>query len=51
MDHAGFILAAYAVTAFVVGAMILHALIGYRAQRRALGDLESRGVGRRSRRV
>jgi len=50
MDHAGFILAAYAATALVVAGLILHAVIDHRAQRRALGDLESRGIGRRSRR-
>ena len=50
MDHAGFILAAYAATAVVVAALILRAVIDHRTQRRALSDLESRGIGRRSRR-
>jgi heme exporter protein D len=50
MDHAGFILAAYAATALVVATLILRAVIDHRAQRRALTDLETRGIGRRSRR-
>jgi heme exporter protein D len=50
MEHAGFILAAYAATALVVAALILRAVIDHRAQRRALSELESRGIGRRSRR-
>ncbi len=50
MEHAGFILASYAVTAAVVGGLVLRAILDHRAQRRALADLESRGIGRRSRR-
>jgi heme exporter protein D len=46
--HAFFILAAYAVTALIVGALILRAIIDQRAQVRALADLERRGVARRS---
>ena len=49
MQHAGYILASYAVTALVVGGLILRAVLDQRAQRRALSDLEARGVGRRSR--
>ena len=48
--HADFIVAAYAVTLFVVAALIAWALLDYSAQRRILGDLEERGVTRRSRR-
>ena len=48
--HASFIVAAYAVTALIVGALILRAVLDHRAQIRALADLESRGAGRRSRR-
>ena len=46
--HAFFIVAAYAVTALVVGALILRAVIDHRAQLRALAELEGRGVRRRS---
>ena len=48
--HADFIVAAYAVTLFVVAALIAWVLLDYWAQRRILGDLEERGVSRRSRR-
>lgn len=48
--HADFIVAAYAVTLFVVAALIAWVLLNYWAQRRILGDLEERGVTRRSRR-
>jgi heme exporter protein D len=48
--HADFIVAAYAVTLFVVAALIAWVLLDYSAQRRILGDLEERGVTRRSRR-
>jgi heme exporter protein D len=46
--HGFFIVAAYAVTAVVVGGLILRAVLEHRAQRRALAALESRGVRRRS---
>ena len=46
--HAVFIIAAYAVTAVIVGALILRALLDHRAQRRALAELEGRGLRRRS---
>jgi heme exporter protein D len=48
--HADFIVAAYAVTLFVVAALIAWVLLDYSVQRRILGDLEERGVTRRSRR-
>jgi len=48
--HADFIIASYAVTAFVVAAMIAWVVLDYSAQRRSLGDLEERGVTRRSHR-
>lgn len=48
--HADFIIAAYAVTLFVVAALIAWVLLDYSAQRRILGDLEERGVTRRSQR-
>jgi len=48
--HADFIVAAYAVTLFVVAALIAWVLLDYSAQRRILGDLGERGVTRHSRR-
>jgi heme exporter protein D len=48
--HADFIVAAYAVTVFVVASLIAWVVLDYSAQRRILGDLEERGVTRRSRR-
>ncbi|HEY8566121.1 MAG TPA: heme exporter protein CcmD [Beijerinckiaceae bacterium] len=47
-SHGGFILAAYAVTALVLAALILRAVIGERRVRRQLAELESRGARRRS---
>ena len=47
-SHAGFILAAYAVTALVVGGLVLRAVLDHRAQTRALAELEARGIRRRS---
>ncbi len=46
----GFIVASYAVTAFVVAALIAWVVLDYSSQRRILGDLEARGVSRRSQR-
>lgn len=48
--HADFIIASYAVTAFVVAVLVAWVVLDHSAQRRALGDLEERGVTRRSRR-
>ena len=48
--HADFIIAAYAVTVCVVAAVIAWVIVDYSAQRRILGDLEERGVTRRSQR-
>ncbi len=49
-QEAGFIVAAYALTAFVVAALIAWVVLDYSAQRRILGDLEERGLTRRSQR-
>src|SRR5262249_5421718 len=46
--HADFIVAAYAVTLFVVAALIGWVMLDYVAQCRVLEDLEERGVTRRS---
>ena len=48
--HADVIVAAYAVTLFAVAALVAWAVLDYSAQRRILGDLEERGVTRRSQR-
>jgi heme exporter protein D len=48
--HADFIVAAYALTAFVIAAMVAWVVLDHAAQRRILGDLEERGVTRRSQR-
>jgi heme exporter protein D len=47
--HADFIVAAYAVTVFVVAGLIAWVVLDYAAQRRVLGDLEERGITRRAR--
>jgi heme exporter protein D len=46
--HADFILAAYAVAAVVVAALVTWVIADYRAQARALAELDARGVRRRS---
>ncbi len=46
--HAGFIVAAYAAAAAMVGVLILWVALDYRAQRRSLDELEQRGITRRS---
>lgn len=48
MGHGLFIAGSYAVTALVIGALIVRAVLDHRAQTRALGELESRGARRRS---
>ena len=48
--HTDFIIAAYAVTVFVVAALVAWVILDYSTQRRILGDLEVRGVTRRSQR-
>jgi heme exporter protein D len=48
--HADFIVAAYAITVFVIALLIAWVVLDYSAQRRVLGDLEERGVTRRSQR-
>ncbi|HEY1542234.1 MAG TPA: heme exporter protein CcmD [Xanthobacteraceae bacterium] len=46
--HAAFIVISYAAAIVVVGALIAWVIVDFRAQRRALGDLEAHGVTRRS---
>jgi heme exporter protein D len=47
--HATFVIAAYVIAALVVLGLIAWVLADYDAQRRLLGELEARGVTRRSR--
>jgi heme exporter protein D len=46
--HAGFIISAYAVAAAVVAGLVAWVVIDHLAQKRALADLERRGITRRS---
>lgn len=48
-NHAGFILAAYGLSVLVVVVLFVWVALDGRAQRRALAELEARGVRRRSR--
>ncbi|HZH10915.1 MAG TPA: heme exporter protein CcmD [Microvirga sp.] len=50
MTHTFFIAFSYILTALVIAGLVLRAVIDHRAQVRALAELESRGIGRRSRR-
>jgi len=50
MTHGFFIAFSYILTALVIAGLILRAVVDHRAQLRALAELESRGIGRRSRR-
>jgi heme exporter protein D len=49
-QEAGFIVAAYAVTVFVIAALIAWVVLDHSAQRRVLGEMEEQGITRRSRR-
>ena len=46
--HAAFIVTAYGAAALIVLSLIAWVMLDYRAQKRALGKLEARGVTRRS---
>jgi heme exporter protein D len=46
--HSGFIIIAYAIAVAVVGLLIFWVVGDYFAQKRALADLERRGITRRS---
>ena len=48
INHLPFIVGSYAAATIVVGLLIVWIMLDYRAQRRALADLEMRGVSRRS---
>lgn len=49
--NASFIVAAYLIAALIIVGLIAWVLLDYQAQRRALGEMEKRGVKRRSRRA
>jgi heme exporter protein D len=44
--HAGFIVAAYAAAAVMVAGLVGWVVLDYRAQARALAELEDKGLGR-----
>jgi heme exporter protein D len=46
--HAGFIIVSYVMTIAVVGTLIAWVVTDYVAQKRALADLDRRGITRRS---
>jgi heme exporter protein D len=46
--HTGFIIAAYAAAVVVIVGLCAWVMLDYRTQRRALAELERRGVTRRS---
>ena len=48
--HAGFIVAAYGAAVLILAALVAWIVLDHRAQKRALGELEMRGVTRRSER-
>jgi len=48
--HASFVVVAYIATVLVIGGLIGWIVRDYALQRRILGDLESRGIKRRSQR-
>ncbi len=47
-DHAGFVLASYAVSVIVIGALMLWIALGHRARKAEFAALEQAGVKRRS---
>jgi heme exporter protein D len=48
IDHLPFIVSSYAAAFVVVAGLIAWVMLDFRAQRRALADLEMRGLTRRS---
>lgn len=46
--HAGFIVATYAATVIIVGALVLWVFADYRALKRSIAEIEARGTKRRS---
>ena len=48
VNHLPFIVGSYAAACVVIGALVAWVAIDFRTQRRALADLEMRGIARRS---
>jgi heme exporter protein D len=48
MNHLPFIVGAYVAAFVIVGGLVSWVMVDFRAQRRALADLEKRGLTRRS---
>ena len=48
MTYLAYVIAAYAVSALVIGGLALWILLDQKAQKKALSELEARGVRRRS---
>jgi len=48
INHLPFIVGSYAAACVIIGALIIWVAIDFRVQRRALADLDMRGVARRS---
>lgn len=46
--HAAIIWSAYAITAFVLGALVVHVILNERRQKVAITKLEAQGIRRRS---
>jgi heme exporter protein D len=46
--HAGFIIGAYAIVTLVVAVLVIWVIADHMTQKRALADLERRGITRRS---
>jgi heme exporter protein D len=46
--HAGFIIGAYVIVTLVVAVLVIWVIADHTAQKRALADLERRGITRRS---
>jgi heme exporter protein D len=47
-NHLGFIVSSYAAAVIVCAVLIVWVMLDYRAQKRALADLDTRGLTRRS---
>ncbi|PCJ86139.1 MAG: heme exporter protein CcmD [Hyphomicrobiales bacterium] len=48
MQHFGFILASYLSSAFILAALAFWLVVDHRVQKKALADLDARGIRRRS---
>ena len=46
--HAAYIIPSYAITAFVIAALVVWILMIYRKRRKEISDLEARGIKRGS---